>query len=74
MRLAAQSKPEARDAKVEKDPVCGMEVGAAGSLKSEYGGRTFYFCSDHCKKKFDQDPARHANAKPVGAEAARARL
>ena len=72
MRQAAQAKPEARNARMEKDPVCGMEVGAAGSLKSEYKGRTYYFCSDHCKKKFDEDPARHANEKPVRAVTARA--
>ena len=72
MRQAAQPKPEATNDRVEKDPVCGMEVGAAGSLKSEYKGRTYYFCSDRCKKKFDENPARHATEKPVAAVTARA--
>ncbi|HYK02111.1 MAG TPA: heavy metal translocating P-type ATPase [Thermoanaerobaculia bacterium] len=39
------------------DPVCGMTVDpahAAGS--SEYHGTTYYFCSPHCKTKFDSNP------------------
>lgn len=39
------------------DPVCGMTVepaSAAGS--SEYGGQTYYFCSQKCKDAFDANP------------------
>jgi YHS domain-containing protein len=46
---------------VQKDPVCGMQVDpqkAAG--KSEYEGKTYYFCSAGCKKKFDASPAQYA--------------
>jgi Cu+-exporting ATPase len=42
---------------MEKDVVCGMQVDpkqAAG--QSEYQGKTYYFCSAECKRKFDQDP------------------
>jgi len=48
----------------EIDPVCGMTVDpehAAGS--SEYEGRTIYFCSKHCKMKFDADPAAYLKQK-----------
>jgi Cu(I)/Ag(I) efflux system membrane fusion protein len=39
------------------DPVCGMEVSPAKAAgRSEYKGKTYYFCSDHCKRKFDQNP------------------
>jgi Cu+-exporting ATPase len=41
------------------DPICGMTVDpekAAGS--SVHEGETFYFCSKHCKAKFDADPHR----------------
>jgi len=42
---------------VAKDPVCDMEVSPArAAARSEYGGRTYYFCSPICKEKFDQDP------------------
>jgi YHS domain-containing protein len=42
------------------DPVCGMYVDpeqAAG--KSEYQGKTYYFCSAGCKKAFDKEPAKY---------------
>jgi membrane fusion protein, copper/silver efflux system len=46
-----------------KDPVCGMEVdvkaAVAAGLKSDYKGKTYYFCSDDCKKKFDKEPAKY---------------
>ncbi len=40
-----------------KDPVCGMDVdpGAAAG-ESAFRGATYYFCSPHCKEKFDRDP------------------
>ena len=45
--------------KMEKDVVCGMQVDpakAAGS--SQYGGKTYYFCSKGCKAKFDANPGQ----------------
>ena len=43
------------------DPVCGMVVdratAAAANRVSEYKGRTYYFCADACKKRFDANPA-----------------
>ena len=45
---------------MQKDPVCGMSVDpgkAAGN--SNYGGKTYYFCSPDCKKKFDMNPAQY---------------
>ncbi len=47
-----------------KDLICGMDVepeGAAGS--STYKGETYYFCSLHCKVKFDKDPGIYAGEK-----------
>ncbi len=43
-----------------KDPVCGMMIEkekAAG--KSEYKGKTYYFCSPNCKKAFDENPEKY---------------
>lgn len=45
-----------------KDPVCGMDVNqetAAG--KSEYKGKTYYFCSPGCKTAFDKDPEKYVS-------------
>ena len=47
----------------EKDPVCGMEIDpktAAG--KSEYQGKSYYFCSLGCKKLFDKNPEKYLTA------------
>lgn len=44
------------------DPVCGMQVDeqeAAG--QSDYQGKTYYFCGQGCKQKFDQNPEQYAN-------------
>lgn len=45
---------------METDPVCKMQVEpekAAG--KSEYEGKSYYFCSPGCKKRFDANPAEY---------------
>ena len=40
-----------------KDPVCGMDASPEKSAgKMEYGGQTYYFCSEHCLKNFREHP------------------
>jgi Cu+-exporting ATPase len=46
---------------VTKDPICGMTVDSATALHAERNGKTFYFCSDHCRQKFLSAPG---GAKP----------
>ncbi|MCS3727283.1 Cu+-exporting ATPase [Bradyrhizobium betae] len=42
------------------DPVCGMEVDPdTARHKAEHGGQSFYFCSDRCRTKFVEDPAKY---------------
>ena len=48
---------------VTKDPICGMTVDEATALHAERDGKTFYFCSDHCRQQFLSTPA---GAKPEG--------
>ncbi len=44
-----------------KDPVCGMTVSKEGApAKEMYKGHTFYFCSDACKEKFEQNRDKYA--------------
>lgn len=46
-----------------KDPVCGMEVDEkAAAGKSEYKGKTYYFCAPGCKQAFDKDPEKYLGA------------
>jgi glycogen phosphorylase len=42
-----------------KDPVCGMSVFQEQALPATYGNRTFYFCSDLCRRSFLTDPERY---------------
>jgi YHS domain-containing protein len=40
------------------DPVCGATVDEGDvSLKTEYAGQTYYFCSPECRRNFELDPA-----------------
>lgn len=44
------------------DPVCGMEIEEdEAEARSEYEGKTFYFCSVSCKEQFDSDPEAFAD-------------
>jgi len=50
-----------------KDPICGMMVDEKkAKFKSDYNGKTFYFCAPSCKTTFDKDPAKYSgsSAKP----------
>jgi len=45
----------------EVDPVCGAEVDRTDPkvLKSDYGGKTYYFIMKECKDTFDKEPAKY---------------
>jgi len=43
-----------------KDPVCGMTVDEkTAKIKSDYMGKTYYFCAPSCKATFDKNPAKY---------------
>lgn len=43
-----------------KDPVCNMNIDEKKATgKSEYQGKTYYFCAAACKKSFDKDPVKY---------------
>ena len=42
-----------------KDFVCNMEVNEKKAAKIEYKGKTYYFCSAHCKTSFEGNPAKY---------------
>ncbi len=43
-----------------KDPVCGMEVDEKkAKFKAEHMGKTYYFCSEICKEKFEENPHKY---------------
>lgn len=46
-----------------KDPICKMEVDEdRAEFKSEYGSKTYYFCSEECKNEFESRPEQYAAA------------
>jgi YHS domain-containing protein/multidrug efflux pump subunit AcrA (membrane-fusion protein) len=66
-RMQAAGRPPAIGATTTgtvKDPSCGMEldpVKAAG--KSEYHGKTYYFCSKSCQERFDENPKKYSEGR-----------
>lgn len=45
-----------------KDVICGMEVNEkTAKYKTEYKGKTYYFCNPFCKETFDANPAKYAH-------------
>lgn len=48
------------------DPICGMTVDEATARNAKRDGHTFYFCSEHCRQKFQagdlQSVVRHAHS------------
>ncbi|MGZ9719674.1 heavy metal translocating P-type ATPase [Rhizobium miluonense] len=48
---------------VTRDPVCGMTVDPAGKPSLDYQGRTFHFCSNGCRTKFEAAPEAYLTAK-----------
>ena len=50
-----------------KDPICGMMVDEKkAKLKSDYNGKTFYFCAPSCKATFDKYPTKFAGSSGAG--------
>jgi P-type Cu+ transporter len=51
----------------EIDPVCGMKVAPQKAAASaQHAGRTWYFCCQGCKTKFDADPRKYDGTRPAG--------
>lgn len=45
-----------------KDPVCGMIIEDGDAVgTSDYEGKRYYFCSNDCKKEFDENPGDYAD-------------
>jgi len=52
------------------DPICGMDVEIKPeSLQYAHNGKTYYFCSEHCREKFKENPENFIEAdKDIHAE------
>jgi YHS domain-containing protein len=71
--LRAQRRKGAKFGGKLLDPICDMTVEPASAAgKFDYDGATFYFCSVHCQKLFQSDPAKYlaaANARQESQQA-----
>jgi YHS domain-containing protein len=49
------------------DPVCGMEVDPEQAVATaDYEGKTYFFCAEECKEKFEKDPGKYVPMKEEG--------
>jgi len=49
------------------DPVCKMEIDEkSAKAKSDYKGKTYYFCALVCKQTFDKNPDKYTENKSGG--------
>lgn len=45
-----------------RDHVCDMDVDErTATVKTDYEGDTYFFCSEECKEKFVADPERYVS-------------
>ena len=44
---------------MQKDPVCGAEVDPQTAVKDVNEGKDYYFCSEDCRQKFEEDPSSY---------------
>lgn len=45
-----------------RDPVCGMSVETTtAAATSEKDGKTYYFCSESCRKTFEREPEKYVS-------------
>jgi len=49
-----------RKTEIAIDPICGMSAGTEKGLKTEYEGKSYYFCSPHCQAAFEKEAQKYA--------------
>jgi Cu+-exporting ATPase len=53
-----------------KDVICGKAVDEQrATRKSEYEGRSYYFCSSGCQERFEADSARYSDPRTARQDA-----
>jgi len=51
------------------DEVCGMSIEAESAAASvEFQGKTYYFCSDRCGRRFEEHPGWYVPIRDEGDE------
>ena len=52
------------------DPVCGTRIDRSKALRAVHAGRTYYFCSEHCRSQFEANPDGYTRKGPAEITAA----
>lgn len=66
MNNKVPANPSPLTSSIATDPVCGMRVDPAKARATgEYSGKTYYFCSEGCAKKFAEAPEKYLNSRPA---------
>jgi Cu+-exporting ATPase len=77
LSLHKRHQPHAAVTDSAVDPVCGMAVNPdKAEHRCEHAGHTYYFCSHHCRARFEAEPARYltpASRMPAEPAAGKAR-
>lgn len=55
---------DAQGTQTHIDPVCGMQVSPDSPYQAEHQGQPYYFCSEHCQHKFQQQPQQYLEPEP----------
>lgn len=51
--------------KIVKDPVCGVDVDSTTTgSRTAFKGKTYFFCSTHCKNMFGLNPKQYWSKAP----------
>ena len=52
---------------LKPDPVCGLHIERSSHITT-YKGERYYFCTEECQRKFNQDPEHylHKDEKAIG--------
>jgi len=50
---------------VAKDPTCKMEIEESEAVELEYNGQIYYFCSEACRKQFEENPQLYLQKAPI---------
>ena len=58
-KTAAEPGAKATKLALDHDPVCGMTIGPDDSYRATYGGKTYGFCSAHCRDQFEANPTKY---------------
>ena len=51
--------PRGQAGEIAIDPICGMSVDTSKGLRTEYRGKSYFFCSPHCQKAFETEPDKY---------------